>query len=220
MLHVPTHTRLKHNTVQTHSRWYVLAASTRASFYRFVFFFEESFRTLRPCAYLCFKLTQRSICILEVGTDFVSVCVLLLFPAFPLQSLYSWRVRSLHCSRRVLDFLQRFQLQLSDDCSPLPQLTGCQIVLTAFSAAAVQFNLRQSRGLQTVHVKLCLGACTSACTVVEHNSGASCSRACINEQAQTSEMSLRFKEQREHLKRAFHLLCKCPTSCSVSFIFY
>lgn len=123
----------------------------------------------------------------------------------------------LYCSSRESDFLQRFQSGLSYDCSPLPQLTGCQIILAAFTAAAIQFNLRQSRGLQTA----CIG-CVSVCIGAHARSWNTivASRVLVlNEQAQTSEMSLRFKEHREHLKRAVHILCKCPTSCSVSFMF-
>ena len=57
---------------------------------------------------------------------------------------YSQSRESLYCSSEMSDSLLMFQPQLSDDCSPLPQLTGSQIVFVVLTAVAAQFDLRKT----------------------------------------------------------------------------
>jgi len=69
----------------------------------------------------------------------------------------------------VSDSLQMFQPQLSDDCSPLPQLTGSQIVFVVFTVAAAQFDLKLRKdgagGLLT-EKRACACLCVSVCVCV------------------------------------------------------
>lgn len=77
-------------------------------------------------------------------TSVISSLLLLLRLQHISQRAFSRSRESLYWSE-VSDSPQMFQPLLSDDRSPLPQLTGSQIVFVVFAVAAAQFDLRRRK---------------------------------------------------------------------------